>query len=103
MKCSKCGAKFAADINQPAPGGSSSPGIFFILSLIFAVLLAILVLLDLNLVWIVICCLALVFSFVANLNAYSDCSSELGPDGETIKGVSCPACGAKNDVKPWSL
>lgn len=103
MKCSKCGARFAADINQPAPGGSSSPGVFFIVSLLFTVLLAVFVLLDLNLLWIIICCVVLLFSLVANLNAYTDCGSELGPDGETIKGVSCPACGELNDVKPWSL
>jgi hypothetical protein len=30
MKCKNCGKRYPADISQPAPGGSSAPGVFFI-------------------------------------------------------------------------
>jgi hypothetical protein len=35
MNCSKCNHKYSADWNQPAPGGSSAPGVFTVLAVVF--------------------------------------------------------------------
>jgi hypothetical protein len=34
MKCKSCGKTYSASIGQPSPGGSSAPGVFFILAIL---------------------------------------------------------------------
>jgi hypothetical protein len=100
MRCSHCRSRFSAAWTQPAPGGSSAPGLF----LMFAVALvgASLVAFFLGHSYIGWVCFAIgAFVLVQVPIARSDCRGKAGlaPHG----GGTCPYCGADNRVKLWSL
>jgi hypothetical protein len=99
MKCSKCGERFRADSGQPAPGGSSSPGEFFLLMIAGVVAFPILDAVDFQLLAF-ISLIAAAFSFFAIWPAWFDCKST-GVDGKP--GGICPSCGQQNRVWPWSI
>ena len=100
MKCSSCRKPYSAAISQPAPGGSSAPGVFFITTLLSAAL-------TVGLFWADVAAwkwLSLgVTAFIAFqvLVAWSDCR---GPAGlSPCGGERCPFCDRENTVWPWSL
>jgi hypothetical protein len=102
MKCSSCGEKFAANMNSPSPGGFSSPGIFFIINVIL--IASLIVLIDQGYgIYAFFVGLILLYSLGANLTSWYDSNREIGPGGIPSAGLSCPRCGRKNRVYPWSL
>lgn len=100
MKCKQCGKKYSADLFQPAPGGSSAPGVFFILALVLFSATLILFLFELK-IWMWIALGTAVFVSLQIMVAWSDCRN----DGGYAKhgGVTCPECKTVNTVYPWSF
>ncbi len=100
MKCHHCGHKYSAAFAQPAPGGSSAPGYFFSLAILFGVTTIGLFIAGFGWIkWIIfgITCFVVLVMFIA----WSDCQ---GPAGlSETGGETCPECGGKNKVLPWSL
>ena len=100
MKCSACRARFSAAWAQPAPGGSSAPGVFLMIALtLVAMSLVTFYLGHIYIGWI---CLVLGgFVLVQVPIAWSDCRGRAGlsPHG----GGTCPNCGAENPVRLWSF
>lgn len=100
MKCKSCGNIYSAAISQPSPGGSSAPGVFFILAvLLYAIAGFLFVFYSGYWKWIV-----LGISAVVSLKvpfAWMDCRSPAGLRDRG--GERCPSCGATNTVYPWSL
>ena len=92
MRCTQCQHRFSAAATQPAPGGSSAPGIFLIASIVFiAVSVSALLLGYPYIGW---PCLAIAaFVLLQVPVALSDCR----------RGGECPQCGADNCVRFWSL
>ena len=91
MKCQHCGHKYSAAFAQPAPGGSSAPGYFFALAILLGVITIGLFIAGFGWTkWIMlgITCFVVIVMFIA----WSDC-----------RGGTCPECGGKNKVLPWSL
>jgi hypothetical protein len=91
MKCKKCNEKYPANINEPAPGGSNSPGVFFV----FNVLLILAGFVFIALRWKI---WFFILGLGANILIYISFLVDNG-----IKGVSCPKCLHKNWIYPWSL
>lgn len=100
MKCKKCGKRYSADLYQPAPGGSSSPGVFLILAVLLLAGSATLFIFNISVFkWIL---LGLgIFVMIQVPIAWSDCRGNGGY--ATHGGVDCPACNETNTVYPWSL
>lgn len=100
MRCSHCRYRFSAAWTQPAPGGSSAPGIFLMIALaLFGMSLLTLFLGYTYVGW---TCLAIgAFVLVQVPIAWFDCRDKAGlsPHG----GGTCPNCGASNRVQLWSL
>ncbi len=100
MKCSHCHARFSADWAQPAPGGSSAPGVFLLLALALCGASALTLYLDLRTVgW--ICFVFALFVTIQIPIAWSDCRSKSGLSAHG--GGTCPTCGADNPVRLWSF
>jgi hypothetical protein len=99
MRCTACGHKYRADINQPIPGGSSSPGVFFILNLLFLAAAGLFIILS-EFILLIILAAFMVITLIVNLMAWMDCR---GWPGQKAKGLKCPECGRGNKVHPWSL
>ena len=97
MKCGKCNEKYPANIDEPAPGGSNSPGTFFVFNVISIIAGCLFVVLGWQ-IWFFVAALALFFGLVANILIYISFLVENG-----IKGVSCPKCDHKNWIYPWSF
>jgi hypothetical protein len=100
MRCRHCRKKYPANVSQPAPGGSSSPGAYFYLAVILITVSVILFAIDVKIwKWVVIG--ITVFVMTKILVAWSDCrgSGGLAEAG----GEKCPHCGGQNVVWPWSL
>jgi hypothetical protein len=100
MKCQHCGHKYSAAFAQPAPGGSSAPGYFFALAILFGVTTIGLFIAGFGWIkWIIlgITCFVVLVMFIA----WSDCQVPVG-FSETGSNT-CPECGGKNKVLPWSL
>lgn len=100
MKCKKCGKRYSADLFQPAPGGSSAPGIFFYLALTLFCGTVVAFLFDAGF-WKWILLGFGVFVMIQVPIAWSDCRGNGGY--EKHGGVDCPNCRATNTVYPWSL
>jgi hypothetical protein len=100
VKCSSCRSRYSAAWRQPAPGGSSAPGIFLMIALgLVAIALLTIVF---GHVYIGFGCLAIsAFVFIQVPIAWSDCRGKVGlsPNG----GGNCPNCGADNRVRLWSM
>jgi hypothetical protein len=97
MKCNKCKEKYPASINEHAPGGSNSPGVFFV----FNILSILAGFIFVALLWetgVIITTIALILGLVANIIVYIGFLLSNG-----LRGVSCPKCDQKNWVYPWSL
>ena len=100
MKCAGCGAKFGAADGQPAPGGSSAPGVYVLVGVPLAVATAVTFWLDVPYVpWVGLA--ITVFVAMQIPIAWSDCRGTAGGAGEG--GGTCPKCGAANRVRWWSL
>jgi len=97
MKCRKCKEKFPANIGEPAPGGSNSPGVFFVFNIIMMYVILACLVLRWN-TGLIIAVIALLLGIIANIFTYIGFLLSNG-----IKGVSCPKCGNKNRVYPWTL
>ena len=93
MKCAQCQAKFSAADGQPAPGGSSAPGVHVLVALPLYGAAAVTSFLDVAYApWV---CLGIgVFVTLQVPIAWSDCRKN---------GGTCPKCSADNPVRPWSL
>jgi hypothetical protein len=100
MKCKHCGHRYGADIAQPAPGGSSAPGGFFVAALIGAGITLILFLTGSDLgKW-----LALGLTLVVLCNVFVAWKACQGPaGGSSTGGETCPECRGLNRVWPWSF
>jgi hypothetical protein len=97
MKCKKCKEKFPANINEPAPGGSNSPGVFFVFNALLILAGFLFIALGWK-IWFIIAVIALLLGIIANIFTYIGFLLDNG-----IKGVSCPKCSQKNMVYPWSF
>ena len=100
MKCISCSKSYSAAISQPSPGGSTAPGVFFIVAVLLYAMTGVLFVFHLGYwKWI-----ALGISVFVSLKvpiAWMDCR---GPAGlHDHGGEKCPSCGAPNTVYPWSL
>lgn len=100
MRCCHCRGRFSAAWAQPAPGGSSAPGIFLVIALAFVGASALMLLLGHPYVgW---ACLAVgAFVLVQVPIAWYDCRGKGGLASHG--GGTCPHCGADNRVKIWSF
>lgn len=100
MKCKSCGKRYAANISQPAPGGSSAPGVFFILAVLLYAITGLFFVFHPGF-WKWIALGVSVFVSIVVLTAWTDCR---GPAGlHDSGGEECPFCGATNTVYPWSF
>lgn len=100
MKCKSCGETYSAAIGQPAPGGSSAPGVFFILAALFYGIAGVLFVFRQG-YWNWIVLGISVFISIQVVIAWMDCR---GPAGLSEHGgEKCPSCGAMNNVYPWSF
>jgi len=100
MKCKSCGKRYSASIGQPAPGGSSAPGVFFILAILLYALAGFLFVFNAGF-WKWIALGISVFVSLIVLIAWMDCRE---PGGlHEHGGEKCPFCGETNTVYPWSL
>jgi DNA-directed RNA polymerase subunit RPC12/RpoP len=96
MKCQRCGKRYHLDWAQSAPGGSSSPGYFFWISIVLASIASLLYWLEISPWYWVVVAIA-IFVFVQVPIAYSDCTDE------EDTGKQCPYCGWKNRAYWWSI
>lgn len=100
MKCKSCGKTYSAAISQPAPGGSSAPGVFFILAaLLYGIAGFLFVFHPGFWKWIVLG--VSVFVSIQVPIAWMDCRGSAGLHDHG--GEKCTSCGATNTVYPWSL
>ena len=100
MKCVHCGSRYSAAWAQPAPGGSSAPGVFLIIGLV--VIGAAALALSLGHAYVGWTCLVIgTFVLLRVPFAWAACRNKAGlaPHG----GGTCPRCYADNGVKIWSL
>jgi hypothetical protein len=100
MRCSNCQSRFSAAWTQPAPGGSSAPGIFLVTT--FALIGTSVLAFVFGHTYVGWICFGFgAFVLVQVPIAWSDCRGKAGlsPHG----GGTCPNCGADNRVKLWSL
>lgn len=100
MKCAQCRARFSAAWAQPAPGGSSAPGLY--LATGSALLALSLAMHTLDVAWLGWALLAAAVLVLARTPiAWLDCRRPSG--GTPHGGGTCPHCGTENVVRPWSL
>ena len=100
MKCAQCRARFCAADAQPAPGGSSAPGVLLSFAVVLICATAIAFVLDVAYVkWVGLGISA--FAAVQVPIAWADCRSRAGLAKQG--GGTCPKCGTKNPVRLWSL
>ncbi len=100
MQCEQCRTRYSAAWAQPAPGGSSSPGVLLALAAVFFCATAAAFVLGVAYVrWIGVALSALVAIRIPI--AWTDCRSRSGLSGHG--GGVCPNCGIENPVRPWSL
>lgn len=93
MKCRHCQRRYSAADGQPAPGGSSAPGLLCVFAGMLYLMAALLFVWQVGLwKWLALGLAA--FVTLQALIAWGDCRSS---------GGTCPACGAANHVYPWSL
>jgi hypothetical protein len=100
MKCKSCGKRYSASIGQPAPGGSSAPGVFFILAILLYALAGFLFVFHAGF-WKWIALGIAVFVSLKVPFAWMDCREPAGLHEDS--GEQCPSCGETNTVYPWSL
>ena len=100
MKCAQCGTRYRADYAQPAPGGSSAPGILlgFTVVLVSLTVLAF-VLNGGHWKWVGLGISVLVALQVPFARAACRAKAGLAKHG----GGTCPECGVENPVRLWSL
>jgi hypothetical protein len=100
MKCTQCRTRYSAADAQPAPGGSSAPGVLLGLAVVFIFSTAIAFVLDVAYVkWVGVGLSAFVAMQVPM--AWADCRSRAGLAEQG--GGTCPKCGTENPVRLWSL
>ena len=99
MKCKHCNHKYSADIGQGAPGGSSSPGYFFIFDILLWLITVFLFIKLGNSLWAWSFFGISAYVLFETFNAKASCSGSEGFSG----GEKCPECKGKNRVYPWSL
>jgi hypothetical protein len=100
MKCAQCRTRYSAADAQPAPGGSSAPGILLGFAVLFVCATAITFVLDVAYVkWAGFG--ISVFVAIQVPIAWVDCRSEAGLTEQG--GGTCPKCGTENPVRLWSL
>lgn len=100
MRCRHCGERYSAADAQPGPGGSSPPGAFFLLAIVFGVATVLLFWADIaTWKWFALGATSLVAGVVPL--AWHDCRGPAG--GSTHGGERCTKCGGHNRVWPWSL
>jgi energy-coupling factor transporter transmembrane protein EcfT len=91
MKCQHCAHNYSAACDQPAPGGSSAPGCFFALAILFGAATAGFFVAGIGWPkWLLLGITSMVV--LVMFIAWSDC-----------RDVTCPECGNKNTVFPWSI
>lgn len=100
MKCKQCHTRFSAASGQPAPGGSSAPGVFLLFALVLLGASVIAFVLVHSYVGFVLLAIG-AFVLAQVPIAWSDCRRRAGlaADG----GGTCPHCGTDNRVRFWSL
>ena len=97
MRCRHCKQRYSAACRQPSPGGSSAPGVFFVLAGA-AVAAAVGSWLALGRIgWAIVGGAFALWMIALTAIAWFDCRGEQGG------GEKCPRCGAANTVRPWSL
>jgi len=100
MKCAQCRTRYSAADAQPAPGGSSAPGVLLVLAVVFICSTAIAFVLDVAYVkWVGFG--ISVFVAMQVPIAWADCRSSAGLAERG--GETCPKCGSENPVRLWSL
>jgi hypothetical protein len=100
MKCARCRTRYSASDRQPAPGGSSAPGVLLGFAVVLICLTAIAFVLEVAYVkWVGFGISAFVAIQVPM--AWAACRSRAGL-AEQGGGV-CPKCGIENPVRLWSL
>lgn len=100
MKCAQCYTRYSAAWAQPAPGGSSAPGVLLGLAVVFLCATAVAFVLDIAYVrWVGLGISAFVAMQIPI--AWGDCRSR----GGLVEhgGGTCPECGTENPVRLWSL
>lgn len=102
MKCRACGARYAANQRSSAPGGFSSPGVFFVIGLV-AVAATVWVAVGGAWMWAVPLGLVALITVGAALTSWGDANVHVGPDGRGLPGARCPRCRHVQPVRPWSL
>ena len=100
MKCAQCRTRFSATDAQPAPGGSSAPGVLLGFTVVLTCSTAVAFVLDVAYVkWVGLG--ISVFVAMQVPIAWADCRSRAGLAEQG--GGTCPKCGAENPVRLWSL
>ena len=100
MKCAQCRTRYSAADAQPAPGGSSAPGVLLGLAVVFICSTAIaFVLHALYVKWVGVG--LSVFVAMQIPMAWAACRSKAGLAKQG--GGACPKCRTENPVRLWSL
>ena len=100
MKCAQCRTRYSAADAQPAPGGSSAPGVLLGLAMVFICSTVVAFVLDVPYVkWVGFGISAFVAIQVPI--AWAACRSKAGLAEQG--GGTCAKCGAENSVRLWSL
>ncbi len=100
MKCAQCRTRYSASRAQPAPGGSSAPGVLLGFAVVFICSTVIAFVLDVAYVkWVGFGISAFVAMQVPM--AWAACRSKAGLAEQG--GGTCPICGTENPVRLWSL
>jgi hypothetical protein len=101
MRCRHCKRWYSAADGQPAPGGSSAPGVFFVLGAAgWLVALALYVSRASALAALIAAAFAGWMCLLTAI-AYHDCRTPAGV--QRHGGERCAHCGRPNRMWPWSL
>ena len=100
MRCTTCHHRYSASWAQPAPGGTSAPGVYLIATLTLLAVSIALLFLDYAYAGWTLFTLAWLVGFRIPI-ALADCRGRAG--GSEKSGETCPQCGRRNPIRPWSL
>jgi hypothetical protein len=100
MICTHCKHRYEANHAATYPGGFEAPGVFFYFALILTCITFLLFIFQIAIIpWII-----LGITFFVLLNVWRSWSLCHGASGcSETGGETCPICGYKNRIYPWSF